>query len=168
MRIHVFQGPGFLGSSFFRLQLFQSLGSASRSRFFRDQVQGSVPGFRSSPLLRYGVRTATARVFKNPSSIYSGSTSQNDGNPNRKRTLTDPPADQCLQYKRFKIVKDEVTHNWGIFYKADPDVDSDLQRKRTMDLQKKWTLWVLVSNMTIISLNCNLKHSQIGHFLSQM
>lgn len=162
MRIHVFQGPAFSGSSYFKVQ-----------------VQGPGPGFSGT---RFRVRFQVLEVvhyydmeseqkppeFSTTQAVYSGSTSQNNGSPNRKRTLTDPPADQCLQYKCFKIVKDEVTHNWGIFYKADPELDSDLQKKRTMYLYKKWTLWVLISNMKIISLNCNLKHSQIGHFLSQM
>ena len=76
--------------------------------------------------------------------VSSASSSQNDGSSNRKRTLTDPTASEGLQYKRVKIVKEEGTHNQGILLKADPDLDPDLQKKRTMDLQNKWTLWVLI------------------------
>ena len=56
-RIHVFQGPRFLRSRFFWVQVFQSPGfqdpGFSGSRFFRVLVQGPGPGFRSTPNSRY-------------------------------------------------------------------------------------------------------------------
>ena len=46
-----------------------------------------------------------------------------------------------------------VTVKTGILYKAEPEPDPDFQKKRTLDLQKKQTLYknsrVLISNMTI-------------------
>ena len=46
-RVQVFQGPGFSGPRFFRVQVFQGPGPGSRSRV---RVQGLGPGFRSSHL----------------------------------------------------------------------------------------------------------------------
>ena len=48
--------------------------------------------------------------------VSSASGSQNDDSPNRKRT----PASEGLQYKRFKIVKEEGAHNWGHFFESGP------------------------------------------------
>ena len=61
--VQAFQCPGFSGSRFFRVQVFQGLGfsgSHSRvevfqgpgqgSRFFKVQIQGPGPGFKSSLL----------------------------------------------------------------------------------------------------------------------
>ena len=50
-RVRVFQGPSFSGSSFFRVQVSQGLG-CSGSSFFKVRVQGLGPGFRSSLKLR--------------------------------------------------------------------------------------------------------------------
>ena len=72
--------------------------------------------------------------------VSSASGSQNDDSPNRKRT----PASEGLQHKRFKIVKEEGAHNWGILLKADPYLDPSLQKKRTIGLQNKWTLCNLI------------------------
>ena len=54
-RVQVFQSPGFWRSRFFRVQVFQGpvfsglrFSCFSGSRFFRVQVQGPGPGFRSS------------------------------------------------------------------------------------------------------------------------
>ena len=55
LRVQDFQGPGYSGSMFFRIQVFRVhvfLGpgfSGSRFISFQVQVQGPGPGFRSSP-----------------------------------------------------------------------------------------------------------------------
>ena len=45
-RVHIFQSPGFSGSSLFKVQVYQD--TASGPRFFRVRVQGPGLGFRSS------------------------------------------------------------------------------------------------------------------------
>ena len=44
--------------------------------------------------------------------VNSGSNCQNDGSSNRKRVFANPPADDGLQHKHFKIVKGKDAYKW--------------------------------------------------------
>ena len=76
-RVQVFQGPGFSGSRFFRV-LVQDPGPGSRVRVrvqgpgpgCRVRVQGTGPGFRSSPKKIVSLLIMQRRVFLQKNAAY--------------------------------------------------------------------------------------------------